>query len=185
MDSNNYNQDNGQNSYNQQGGQYNNYNQQNGQNNNYNQQNGQYNNYNQQNGQYNNYNQQQGGQYNNYGQQPNQMNNPNGYNYQYGGNNMNQQTPGGGYAIASMVCGILSIVVCWCYGVIGLILGIVALIMTNLYKKSGARTGDGMAKAGFVCGIIGSSLSAIYLILVVAGCVWGRTVNSLYWYKYL
>lgn len=76
-----------------------------------------------------------------------------------------------GKQIASMVCGILS--VCWgCAGisiwggVIGIALGIVAFVLSSGLKKAGGY--NGMAKAGFICGLIGVILSAIMLIVGIA-----------------
>ena len=92
-----------------------------------------------------------------------------------------QQTPGNGAGIASMVCGILSIAFCWCYGIVGLILGIVALAMYSKSKRMNGGFVIGMARAGMVCGIIGSILSAlmlIYFIFVI--CVAGLSASSVY-----
>ncbi len=71
-----------------------------------------------------------------------------------------------------LVLGILSIVSCFCYGIIGLILGIIALVISkkdvNLYKHSPEMyTGYENLKAGRICAIVGTSLSAIYFILIV------------------
>lgn len=81
-----------------------------------------------------------------------------------------------GKQITSMVLGILSI--CWgCAGttifggIIGLALGIVAIILSSGVKNAGAE--NGMSKAGFICGLIGTILSAVTLIIGIAcvGCV--------------
>ena len=93
-----------------------------------------------------------------------------------------QQTPGNGAGIASMVCGILSIAFCWCYGIVGLILGIIAIAMYSKSKRMNGGLVIGMARAGMICGIIGSILSAlmlIYFIFVI--CVAGVTTSSIYW----
>lgn len=130
---------------------------------------------NQQNNQSNGYQQPNG-----YQQNQNNYQQPNGqYGYQ---NNMSMQEQGKGFAIASMVCGILSIVFCWCYGFVGLILGIVALAMNNQYKKTGDTSSEGMAKAGLVCGVIGAVLSAVVLVLWVIGCAIGSTSGT--WFRY-
>ncbi len=80
-----------------------------------------------------------------------------------------------GKQITSMVLGILSI--CWgCAGmsiyggVIGLALGIVAIVLSSSVKNAGAE--NGMSKAGFICGLIGTILSAIMMIIGIAciGC---------------
>lgn len=82
----------------------------------------------------------------------------------------NKNVPNG---TAVLVLGILSIVMCWTYGVIGLILGIVAIVLhrkdkavylTNpsVYEQSFKNS-----KAGNVCAIIGLVLSALFVIYIV------------------
>lgn len=81
-------------------------------------------------------------------------------------------------ATAVLVLGILSIVACWCYGIVGIILGVIALILSGKSKKlydenPGAYTEGSYnnLKAGKICAIIGLSLSAltfIYFIFVIA-----------------
>ncbi|MES2629140.1 MAG: CCC motif membrane protein [Bacteroidota bacterium] len=83
-------------------------------------------------------------------------------------------------ATAILVCGILSIPCCMCYGVLGMILGIVAVVLGNkalkLYNASpGSYTESSIknTRAGRVCGIIGLSLGAFYLVLTVIFIVTG------------
>lgn len=69
-------------------------------------------------------------------------------------------------ALWSMILGILSIVCC------GFFTGIPAIILGNQAKREiaasgGAQTGDGMAKAGVITGIIGS------VLFVLAGVLYG------------
>lgn len=81
---------------------------------------------------------------------------------------MPQQPRSEGKAIAALVCGILSIV--FCAGtLIGLILGIVAIVLASSYvKQSGPNT---KAKIGKICGIIGSILSALaFVFTMFVGC---------------
>jgi len=73
-----------------------------------------------------------------------------------------------------LVLGIISIVGCFCYGVIGLILGIIAIVLSSkaitLYKINiGTYTEQSYnnMKAGRICAIIGLSLSAAYLIFII------------------
>ncbi len=83
-----------------------------------------------------------------------------------------QPAPQGGTnikAILSLVFGILSIITCCCYGVVGIILGIVGIVMAVLAKKDNMGQFPGMAIAGLVCSIIGILLGAIYLILIIIG----------------
>ena len=75
---------------------------------------------------------------------------------------------------AVLVLGILSIVLCFCYGLIGMTLGIIALVLasegTTIYKANPnaySLTSYNNLKAGKICAIIGVVLSAIYLIFIV------------------
>ena len=78
-------------------------------------------------------------------------------------------------ATTSLVLGIISIVLCWCLGIVGLVLGIIGLMMGNkavaLYKQSPGVYDESSfknANAGKICSIIGLSLSALYLIYIIA-----------------
>lgn len=77
-----------------------------------------------------------------------------------------------GKQIASLVCGILSLIWAWAsYGAIaGIALGIVAVVLSSGVKNAGAE--NGMSKAGFICGLIGTILSAVMLVVWIAcaGC---------------
>jgi len=64
-----------------------------------------------------------------------------------------------GLSIASMVCGILSLVGCWCCG-LGVVLAIVAIVLGIIGRKKG---GKGFALAGIICGSIGVITNLIYL----------------------
>ena len=75
---------------------------------------------------------------------------------------------------AVLVLGIISIPTCFCYGIIGLTCGIIALILASkdmtrykvdpsLYKEGSVKN----LKAGKVCAIVGTSLSAIYVLVVL------------------
>jgi hypothetical protein len=71
-----------------------------------------------------------------------------------------------------VVFGIVSIVTCCCYGVLGLIFGIIAVVMakkaTALYMESPALyTGYNNVKTGRILAIIGIVLNLLYLIYVV------------------
>ena len=83
-----------------------------------------------------------------------------------------QQLPN---STASLVLGIISIVLCWCFGRVGLVSGIIGLMMGNkaisLYKQSPCVYKESSfknANAGKICSIIGLSLSALYLIYIIA-----------------
>ena len=87
--------------------------------------------------------------------------------------NMNNNAPaqgGKGLSIASMVCGIVSLVFfctgwfCIGCGLVGIVLGAVSLA-----KKS---PGKGMAIAGLVCSIIGIALYVIVIVALAATMPW-------------
>lgn len=75
-------------------------------------------------------------------------------------------TPGKGLAIASMVCGIVTLAL-FCIWYVSIITGILALVFGGVAKAKGCRSG--MATAGIVCGSIGIGLMLIFIILVAAG----------------
>jgi M penetrans paralogue family 26 len=77
-------------------------------------------------------------------------------------------------ATAALVLGIISLVGCFCYGIVGLVCGIIALVLANkdlkLYAADPAAYSSGSysnLKAGRVCAIVGLSLSALYLIVII------------------
>ncbi len=74
-------------------------------------------------------------------------------------------------ATAVLVLGILSIVGCFCYGVVGIILGIIALVLAKKGKDAYAINPESYTagslsniNAGRTCAIIGLILSAILII---------------------
>lgn len=85
--------------------------------------------------------------------------------------NNQQQLPN---AVGVLVLGILSIVFCWCYGIPGLVLGIISLIMskkaTALYLSSPESYTESSfknMKAGRICAIVGLCLSSVYAIFII------------------
>ena len=119
-----------------------------------------YNDYNANNGGYNSYNNNNNGYYNG------------GYNnggYNNGGyNNYNGDVPGKGAATASMVLGIISVVL-WFFGfsaIVSVILGVVGLILAGNAKKAGFM--GGIRTAGFVLSLIGLIGGALVFIACVA-----------------
>jgi hypothetical protein len=75
---------------------------------------------------------------------------------------------------AVLVLGIISIVGCFCYGIVGLICGIIAMVLATkdlrLYNASpGAYTPGSLSnlKSGRICAIVGLSLSIIYVLFVI------------------
>ncbi|WP_100615901.1 CCC motif membrane protein [Confluentibacter citreus] len=70
-----------------------------------------------------------------------------------------------------LVFGILSIITCCCYGIVGLILGIVTVILaskaTKLYAENPELyTGFQNVKIGKILAIIGIVLSVLYLLVI-------------------
>lgn len=84
-------------------------------------------------------------------------------------------------ATTILVLGILSLVFCWCYGIIGLVLGIIAVALSGtprkaylaepeLYTESSYKN----INAGRICGIIAICLSVLvmlFFILVICGII--------------
>jgi uncharacterized membrane protein len=83
---------------------------------------------------------------------------------------MKQKLPG---ATGALVCGILSIVLCWVLaGIPALVLAIVALVQAKKAAAADAANpgmydGLGNAKAGKIMGIIGLILSALAFIYIL------------------
>ncbi|MCR9075495.1 MAG: DUF4190 domain-containing protein [bacterium] len=80
----------------------------------------------------------------------------------------NSQLPTSGFAITSMVLGIVSVVSCVLYGLPSLVLGPLALVFSHLGKnqlRDGVRAGAtrGFCIAGFWTGIGGITLGAVYV----------------------
>lgn len=73
-----------------------------------------------------------------------------------------------------LVLGILSIVGCCCYGIIGLILGIVTIVLakkaTALYAENPELyDGYNNVKTGKILAYVGIGLSVIYIIIMIIG----------------
>lgn len=73
-----------------------------------------------------------------------------------------------------LVLGIISIATCWCYGVIGTACGIIALVLArkdfSRYHLEPLRysvSSYNNLKAGRICAIIGTILSALYLVIII------------------
>lgn len=90
-------------------------------------------------------------------------------------------------ATAVLVLGILSILGCFCYGIIGLILAIIALALASKDMKLYAANPEGYTpgsysnlKAGRICAIIGLVLSCLYFIffLILIATIGFEALNS-------
>jgi hypothetical protein len=96
-------------------------------------------------------------------------------------------------ATGVLVMGIISIATCWCYGVPGITLGIISLILggkgKRLYKANPSQytvNSYSNLKAGNICAIIGLSLSALFLIYIIVvllffGLAFGTAASSMPW----
>jgi hypothetical protein len=96
-------------------------------------------------------------------------------------------------ATAVLVLGIISIALCWCYGVISLTCGIVALVLANkslaIYKTNPATFSIASyknLKAGRICAIIGLILGGLYILFiiiyfVIVGSVAGGILGGMPW----
>jgi len=85
----------------------------------------------------------------------------------------NRVPPTSGYAIASLVLGIVAVVSCLGVGPFALIPGVLAVVfgeMASGQYKRGVRAGGtyGMALAGRICGWIGIVLSLVFALIFIA-----------------
>lgn len=78
-------------------------------------------------------------------------------------------------ATAVLVLGITSIVFCFCYGVVGIVCGIVSLVLYSKDKKlyllnpqTYTPASYSNLKAGRVCALIGLIISAIYFVILIS-----------------
>ena len=81
----------------------------------------------------------------------------------------NQKLPN---ATAVLVLGILSILFCWCYGIVGIILSVIALVLAKkdiaLYKTEPQNyTNYSNLNAGKIMAIIGLVLNILFLAYMV------------------
>lgn len=85
-----------------------------------------------------------------------------------------EKKPGTGFAVASLVTGILSLVCCCVLGV-PVVFGILAIVFAVINKKQAGEM-NGMALAGLVCGIAGAALGlllfAYQIVLITTNPNW-------------
>ena len=79
-------------------------------------------------------------------------------------------------AIISLVCGIVSILGCCCYGIN--LLPAIAAIITGVISKKKNQPGGGMALAGIITGAVGIVTAIIFIILLVIGLASGSGTPS-------
>ena len=88
-------------------------------------------------------------------------------------------------ATAALVLGIISIVGAFCYGIVGLVCGIIGLVLANkdrklyqsapeLYSPSSFSTSN----AGRVCSIIGIVIGSIFFLIILIYLIFVRTLIS-------
>ncbi len=90
---------------------------------------------------------------------------------------------------AILVLGILSIVFCWCAGIVGLTLGIIALVLASKSNKVYLSNPNQYTlvsynnlKAGKICAIIGTVLSGLYLLYYIfLICFIGAIATAMPW----
>ena len=78
-----------------------------------------------------------------------------------------------GKAITSMVLGIVSLVFCWFYGILGLVPGIIGLSFAMNIKKipEAYSKNAGFTNAGYICSLIGVIISAVIILIVLIACI--------------
>ena len=89
---------------------------------------------------------------------------------------------------AILVLGILSIAGCWIQGIVGLTLGIIALVLAGkakqLYNKNPKLYAESSVKnlnAGRICALIGTIISGLYVLLIIAALILlGATLSGLF-----
>jgi len=81
-------------------------------------------------------------------------------------------------ATAVLVLGISSIALCWCQGIIGLVIAIIALVLANkdlaLYSNQPERYSESSfnnLKTGRTIAIIGLVLAAVFMFMVIIGLI--------------
>lgn len=77
----------------------------------------------------------------------------------------------------ALILGILAIVFCW-IPIIGIILGIVAIVQAGKYFRAGGT--EGTAKGGKICGIIGIVLSGLMIIFSLISVALGLAILENY-----
>jgi hypothetical protein len=90
-------------------------------------------------------------------------------------------------AVGALVLGIISIPTCICYGVPGLVCGVIAIVLgsraVTAYQQDPQRYTQGSynnALAGRVCGIIGTALSALFLAyILIFLIIYGTLASSI------
>lgn len=85
------------------------------------------------------------------------------------------QKPTSGKAVAALVLGILSIMGCASYGLLSIICGPLAILFAKqaraeVMQNAVSASSQGIATAGFVCGIIGTIMGGL-VVLIILGVI--------------
>jgi ABC-type phosphate transport system permease subunit len=96
-------------------------------------------------------------------------------------------------ATTSLVLGILSLVFCMAYGIVGFVLGIIGLVLANkdrkLYQLNPelfTKSSYNNSNAGRTCSIIGLILSSIFLLFIIIAIIFlGTNAEFLDAFKHL
>ena len=81
-----------------------------------------------------------------------------------------------GYATASLVCSIIALPALFCYGIPAIALGLVGFFLgraslKRIQASGGYKSGQGIATAGWIIGIIAAVLGAIFAIFFIGAIV--------------
>ncbi|HEY0030912.1 MAG TPA: CCC motif membrane protein [Bacteroidia bacterium] len=125
----------------------------------------------------------------NQGTPPNQENVNQQFNQQFGQPFGQPPIPN---STAVLVLGILSIVGCYCLGIVGLICGIIALVLASKAMKLEKENPNAYSitsiknmKAGRVCAIIGTCISSLYFIFwIIYALVLGAAITMMPFGRY-
>ncbi len=86
-----------------------------------------------------------------------------------------------GFAVASLVLGIISIVFGCCFWYVGIICAVIGLVLGIMANK---ESKSGLATAGIVLSIIALALGVLWIILLIAGVSIANYTDILNQYKY-
>lgn len=95
--------------------------------------------------------------------------------YAYGNVPVNTAAKTSGMAIASMVLGILSILLCCIVPILPLVMSMLAIIFFIVRDRN--KAGNGMATAGLVCGII---TCGYYIVAIIYAIAYGSMINAIF-----
>ena len=95
-------------------------------------------------------------------------------------------------SVGILVMGILSIVLCWCYGIIGIALSIISLVLAKkakeLYDQNPGMYSESSfknMKSGRILSFIGLGLSAAYILFIIVYIVFlGAALTQMPWQMY-